>query len=273
MKTKNISYRSGHLLKTLNELEKQYFTIEDAAKALQTNPSSSVRELLRAMVNRGLIMRLKDGLYHVIPYEKHSLDYFPNWHLTAEAIVGDKDYYLGFYTALEIHNLITQPSLVEYIVIRKRVQPKTIKVKNVRYDFITFNKNHFFGYEKTWIDDFNKINCSDLEKTIIDCLYKPDLANGIVEIAKAIYKSRTSIDATKMLMYLERFNAQVVYKRLGFILKHFDILQELTSKLREEVSNSYTLLDPSLPKSGKHNSEWKIVDNVGMESILKSVET
>ena len=273
MKSKNISYRSAQLLKNLNGSEKLYFSIDDAAKALETNSSSSVRELLSAMTNRGLIMRIKDGLYHVIPYEKDGNDYFPNWHLTAEAIVGTKEYYLGFYTAFEIHNLITQPSLIEQIVMRQRLQPKNFKVKNIKYETINFNKKHFFGFEKTWIDDFNKVYCSDLEKTIIDCLYKPNYANGITEISKAIFKSRDNVSTEKMLMYLEKFNAQVVYKRLGFLLQQLDVLPTLKNEIQSKLSNSYALLDPSLPKQGKYNSKWKIIENVGIEQTLKSIET
>ena len=37
-----------------------------------------------------------------------------------------------------------------------------------------------------WIDNFNKVLCSDLEKTFLDCLFKPDYAGGIVEVARAI---------------------------------------------------------------------------------------
>ena len=62
-------------------------------------------------------------------------------------------------------------------------------------------------------------------------------------------------------------------KRLGFILQHFKILLEPAKEIRKKISNSYTLLDPSLPKSGKYYSEWKIVDNVGIENILNSIET
>lgn len=273
MKNKNISYRSSLLLKNLNESGQTFFTVKDAVKSFGTNYSSSILELLSAMTRRGLIMRVKDGLYHVIPYEKDSNDYFPNWHLTAEAIVKGRDYYLGFYTALEIYNLITQPSLVEQIIVRQRMQPKTYKVKDVKFEIITYNEKHFFGSEKTWIDDFNKVYCSDLEKTIIDCLYKPNYANGITEIVKAIFKSREKINIEKMLMYLDKFNAQVVYKRLGFLLQNLDILPILTKEIQSKLSTSYASLDPSLPKDGKHNSEWKIVDNVGIEFALKSIWT
>jgi predicted transcriptional regulator of viral defense system len=273
MKNKNTSYRSSLLLKNLGEEKKMFFSPAEAAKLLGVNYSSSVRELLSAMTERGLIMRIKDGLYHVVPYEKNSNEYFPNWHLTAEAITGNRNYYLGFYTALDIHNLITQPSLVEQIVVGERMQPKKLKVRNVEFEIITFNKKHFFGFQKTWIDDFNKVYCSDLEKTLIDCLYKPNYANGITEIAKALYKCKEKINTGKMLTYLEKFDAQVVLKRLGFILDYMNTSPQLAENIRTKLSNSYTLLDPLLPKNGKHNSVWKIIDNVGIDSALKSIET
>jgi predicted transcriptional regulator of viral defense system len=273
MKHKTISYRSSTLLKSLLDSNTSYFTISEASKILGKENSSTVRELLRSMTERGLILRIKEGLYHVIPYERDSQHYFPNWHLTAEAIVKNREYYLGFYTALDIHGLITQPSLVEQIVVKQRLQPKNFKLKNVEFEIITYNKKHFFGYEKTWIDDYSKVSGSDLEKTIIDCLYKPNYANGITEIVKAISKSWSKINIEKMLIYLENFDAQVVYKRLGFLLQHLDLLSTLTKEIKTKLSSSYALLDPSFPNKGKHNSDWKIIDNVEIGSAIKSIET
>jgi len=71
----------------------------------------AVRKLLADMTKRGLILRIKDGLYNVIPYERNSEEYFPNWHLAAEAIMKPEGFYIGFYSALDIKGLITQPSL------------------------------------------------------------------------------------------------------------------------------------------------------------------
>lgn len=270
---KHISFRSSELLNTLNAINQSFFTIKDAQKVLQNSKEEAVRRLLIYMAQKGLLLRIKDGLYHVIPFEKDVDSYFPNWHLTAEAMVRPQDHYIGFYSAMDIHGLVTQPSLKEQIVTEKQIVPKYKLVKKVKFEFITLGEKKFFGYEKTWIDDFNKIFCSDLEKTIIDCLYKPDYANGIVEVVKAIYKSREKIDQGKMLKYLDKFDTQVVYKRLGFLLQRLNILQALTNEIKSKLSNSYTLLDPSLPKNGKHHSEWKIIENVGIESVLKSIET
>ena len=270
---KHISFRSGQLLSSLNGQNKNFFTIKEAQEILHESGEVAVRRLLIYMAQRGLLLRIKDGLYNLIPYEKNVEEYFPNWHLTAEAIVHPKNYYIGFYSALDIHGLITQPSLTEQIVTEKQIVPKNQLVKKVKFEFITFNKNKFFGYERTWIDDFNKINCSDIEKTLIDCLYKPNYSGGISEIAKAIYKCREKIKPDKIIHYLEKFDAQVVYKRMGFLLQHLDILPALTKEIQTKLTDSYTLIDPSLPKKGKHYSAWKIVDNIDIESTLRSIGT
>ncbi len=270
---KHISYRSSELLKSLNEREQSFFTLREAKAILTSSEPEAVRKLLADMTKRGLILRIKDGLYNVIPYEKNSKVYFPNWHLTAESIIKPREYYIGFYSALDIHGLITQPSLIEQVVTEKQVVPKHQIIKNVKFEFITFSNKRFFGYKKTWIDDFNKVCCSDIEKTIIDCLYKPSNAGGIPEIVKAMYKTRYKINQDKMLSYLQIFNAQVVYKRLGFILTHFEEFELLRKEIISRVSNSYTLLDPSLPKTGKHFSEWKIIDNADIDSAINAVTT
>jgi len=270
---KTISYRSSELLLGLTSRKKEFFTLQEAADILSGQDNATVRKLLSDMTKREVIMRIKDGLYHRIPYEQQADQYIPNWHLTAEAMVQPKEYYIGFYSALAIHGLITQPSMVEQVVMHEQVKPKIQKVKNVRFEFITLSKKRFFGYKKHWIDDFHKVNCSDLEKTFLDCLYKPSYAGGITEITKALYKSREKLQPTKFQEYLEGFNTQAVYKRLGFILDQLDLLQELQHFIAKKISSSYTPLDPSLDKHGKYYPGWGIIENVSFDTVLDSIKT
>ncbi|MDA3939449.1 MAG: transcriptional regulator, partial [Spirochaetia bacterium] len=72
------------------------------------------------------------------------------------------------------------------------------------------NSKHYFGTKKIWIDNFNKVICSDLEKTIIDCLFKPDYSGGLTEIARAIYISRHDIKYDNLLAYIKKFNSQPI---------------------------------------------------------------
>ncbi|MFC2100972.1 hypothetical protein ACFLRZ_03995, partial [Bacteroidota bacterium] len=270
---KNISYRSSELLNALIRQEKEFFSLKDASEILSGKDNTTVRKLLSDMTKRGLIMRIKDGLYHRIPYEQISDQYFPNWHLTAAAMVQPKDYYIGFYSALDIHGLITQPSLVEQVVTCEQVKPKFQLVKNIRFEFITLSNNYFFGFKKQWIDNFHKLNISDLEKTFLDCLYKPNAAGGITEITKALFKSKDKLQGTKFRDYLERFNTQAVYKRLGFIINQLGLLPDLQDFITGKISSSYSPLDPSLPKKGNFISKWSIIDNTDFKTLLDSLKT
>ena len=273
MKHKTISTQSGALLHYFNEKGKPAFSIQEALFALPDTSESAVRELLRDMVRRGLLMRLKEGVYHIIPYEQDADSYMPDWHLTAEHLVGSVPHYIGYYSALQLFGLITQPSLKEQVVVAKQIRPSTLQVKDVTFQFIYHNDAHFFGAKKKWIDSFHKVQCSDLEKTFVDCLFKPEYAGGIVEIAKAIHAAQRDLKFANLLAHVKRFNAQVVIKRLGFLLQTLDIANPILAELRQLRTASYTVLDTELPKEGKFISEWSIQQNVDTETLKSAIST
>jgi predicted transcriptional regulator of viral defense system len=273
MKHKYISTQSNEILSYFNGQNRFCFDYTEAFRALPNSKESTIRELLSDMTRRGLLMRLREGIYYIIPYEANAETFMPDWHLIAEYIVKDAEYYIGYYSALQIHNLITQPSLKEQIVVSKQLSPSEIQIRNIPFQFIYHNEKHFFGSEKIWIDSFNKVLCSDLEKTIIDCLFKPDYAGGIVEIAKAIYISKDKIKFNQLLDYIKRFNSQAVIKRLGFLLDILEINNEIVVELQKMKTASYAILDTELPKTGKLISRWSIQQNVETDTIKSAIYT
>jgi len=66
---KNISYRSSQLLNALVAQKRDFFTLTDAVTIFADKDYSTIRKLLSDMTKRGVIMRIKEGLYHRIPYE------------------------------------------------------------------------------------------------------------------------------------------------------------------------------------------------------------
>jgi predicted transcriptional regulator of viral defense system len=249
------------------------FDYSVAQKALPESKASAVRQLLSDMTKRGLLMRLKEGVYYHIPYEQNAETFMPDWHLVAEHLVNDSKHYIGYYSALQIHNLITQPSLKEQIVVSKQIRPSEIRIKDVPIQFVYHNEKHFFGSKKIWIDSFNKVNCSDLEKTFIDCLFKPDYAGGIVEVAKAIHNSKDKIKYDTLLAYIKKFDSQAVVKRLGFLLEILGINTPIILELQQMKTASYVLLDTELPKTGKRISRWRIQQNLETDTIISAVYT
>jgi predicted transcriptional regulator of viral defense system len=273
MKSKYISTQSGALLSYFNEQHIVCFDYSLANKALPNSKASAIRELLSDMTKRGLLMRLKEGIYYIIPYEADAETFMPDWHLMAGYLVNDTEHYIGYYSALQIHHLITQPSLKEQIVVSKQIRPSEIKVKDVPFQFIYHNEKHFFGAKKIWMDSFNKVMCSDLEKTIIDCLFKPDYAGGIVETARAIYASKEKINYGTLLEYAKKFDAQAVIKRLGFLLEILEINTTIIDELQQLKTVSCIPLDTELPKTGKRISRWSIQQNLDTETIKSAIYT
>jgi predicted transcriptional regulator of viral defense system len=256
MKSKTISYRSAQLLSQLQERDAQYFSLETARDIMQESSGKAVRELVRN-----------------IPYEADSDLYFPNWHQVAQHLAEGRAYYIAYFSSLQVHGLTTQPSMREQVVVDQQVKPSNIRVRDVAFQFIYHNERHFFGYQPTWIDDFHKVLISDPEKTIIDCLYEPVYAGGIQEIAKALFKARNDLDIQKLSDYLDRFGAQSVRKRLGFLLDGFGILPAFAERLQKSLSPSFIPLDPSLPKEGKYRSKWRVLTNEDEQTIFSSINT
>lgn len=268
IKDKNLSFKATELLDKLFQSKLLCFGIDKAYKLLPNSKPDSVKRLLSDMAKRGLLMRIKDGVYYIIPFEQDAKTFMPDWHLLSQYLVGDANYYIGYFSALQLHSLTTQPNLKEQIVVSKQIKPSTLKVKGIPFQFIYHNEKHFFGSKKTWIDSFNKVQCSDLEKTFIDCLFKPGYASGITEIAKALYKSKDKIDYQKLFEYAKQFNSQAAIKRLGFLLELLEIQNPVIEKLQKLRTNSFVLLEPSHPKEGKTIFRWAIQQNIDSNSIL-----
>lgn len=271
IKYKNVSSRSAEILSYFNDKAIQSFRFNDVREIYPDANDSTIRELLSDMTKRGLLMRVREGLFYIIPYDRDPATFMPDWHLLAGHLVGDSKYYIGYYSAMQLHSLITQPALKEQIVVNKQIKPSTIVIKNITFQFIYHNEKHFFGEKKTWIDSYNKVWCSDLEKTFIDALFKPAYAGGITEIAKALYKSKGKIDFSKLLDYTDKFDSLVVVKRLGYLLELLEIQTEIISPLQKKETKSYFSLEPSHPKEGKMLSRWNIQENIDRESILSPI--
>ncbi len=273
MKGKNISYQSNNLLGYFNAKNEPWLNYAKASKALPGASESAVLQLLSDMARRGLLMRVKNGLYYIIPFDQDPELFMPDWHLLAEPLVKGISYYIGYYSALQIHELTTQPSQTEYIVVNHQIKPAITKVKDTSFQFVYHNPKHYFGSKKIWIDSFHKVPCSDLEKTFIDCLFKPDYAGGIVEIGKALHKAKSKIDFNKLLDYCRIFDSHAVIKRLGFLLELLDISNSIIDELQTLKTNSYIVLDTELLKEGKRTSRWNIIQNLDSETIQSGIFT
>ena len=267
---KHITATAATILAKMNEQGCSWFTTNQIYRLCPEILQGTLRSQIKRMCDAGLLLRLKKDTYWIIPYEMDSATYMPSWHLLAEPMAAS-EHYIGFYSALQLHGLITQPSLKEQVVVNRNRNQYTAIVRNTEFQFIKLADERFFGFKRMWIDDYNKALCSDLEKTFVDCLFLPHYAGGIIEIAKALYMAKDKIDFIKLADYVRKFNVGAVSKRLGYLLELLEIPNSIIPHLQKIQTTGIVPLDTEVPRTGKIATRWNLQQNVDIPTIKNAI--
>lgn len=223
---KTLGPRAAQLFTELNEQRRTTFVLSDV-EAITHLSASSARNLVHKAQQRGLVTRLKPGLYNLVPFELgRATEHIGSPYLIAREVAGNAPYYLSHGTALELHRMLTQPNLIIYVSCTRRIRPQTIG--GYEYRFVLVTEAQMFGIAKHWVTKEQCVMISDMERTIIDSLRRPDLAGGITEIAKGLWMKRDSLNIERLIEYALRLNVGAVLRRLGYLLERNGMANETT---------------------------------------------
>lgn len=258
------------LVTTLHE-RSQFLFGNRVVRKITGLTDASARSFVRSLVERGLVTRLKPGLFILVPFELgKETEYMGHPWLVAKALAGEKDYYLSHGTAMEVHQMVTQPQLVVYVTAIKSLRSRTIM--GTEFHLIRGQKKHLFGIEKHWVTKQEKVRVSDLDRTIIDGLRQPEYCGGITEVAKGLWMQRERVKPERLVAYAIRLDIGAVIRRLGFLLELYEIGTNTTIEaLRDQLTSTYVPLDPVLPKEGKHLHRWRLRLNIEPEELRSVV--
>ncbi|MCK4325890.1 transcriptional regulator [bacterium] len=271
-KLKTLGPRAAHLVTTLYEQNKPVFRLKEVQKILHLDEASS-RNFVRKLVNRGVVTRLKPGLFILVPFEMgKECEYIGNPLIAAREIMGGKAYYLSHGTAMEIHGMVTQPQLVVYVTTLKPRRP--VNTLGVEFRFIHSQKKLFFGLSDYWATKQEKVRVSDLERTIIGGLKHPEYCGGLTEVAKGLWIRHQDMNISRLIKYAVKSDVGAVIRRLGFLLELYKIgASKDCELLRPYLTETYVRLDPLLPSEGKFLRKWRLKLNVSPEELLYAVRT
>ncbi|MBU0606148.1 MAG: hypothetical protein KKH77_07665 [Candidatus Omnitrophica bacterium] len=261
---------SAYLITQLKKANKSIFRIKDAGQILDKDEKASA-DLLSKLVKRGIVSRLKAGLFMIVPLEAGK-NYLENRYVIAGEIIRPNHYYISHASAMAIHGLTTQPVL--NVQISSTVRRKDMVVSGIKFYFYRVKPGAYFGLEEKWVTKQEKISVSDLERTIVDCLARPELCGGVSEAAKGIWSAKEKINYAKLLAYVKKSGIKAVAKRLGFILQLFDLPdKQMLAELKKysQSSEAYVLFDPSLKKTGKYLREWRLRLNFNPGELKSAV--
>jgi predicted transcriptional regulator of viral defense system len=202
--------------KFINELKSQgkaVFTLDEASSLYGREKHETIK-FLGELIQRGVLARIKSGVYLVLQMGQEDTQ-LNNWPVIAHYLAGTKNYVLSHYSAMRLHGMTTHPLMDVFITRFERQRAK--KINNITYHFIYSKPVHFWGFSARWITKQDKVFVSDLEKTLLDGLERPELCGGIKEVVRGIWVKQNEIDWAKLVQYSENFRTKASVKRLGYI--------------------------------------------------------
>jgi predicted transcriptional regulator of viral defense system len=270
--TKTLGPASADLLLNLSASEKNIFSIADA-QAITDSSYETTTALLSQLVRKGWLLRLVPGKYLIVPLEA-GLESIPmtDRYVVAREVLAPLPYYISHYSALELHQMTTQPVNTVYVTVPRQRTNRT--VADVAYRFIYANPRSFWGWEPVWVTDQEQVQVSDLEKTLLDGTARPDLCGGLAELAKGLWLRKNDLNEERLLAYIERLDHKAAAKRLGFLLETYGLgRSETIAALQSLVNPRYALLDPTLPDEGPYRARWRLRVNLDPEELKAIVWT
>jgi len=181
-------------------------------------------------------------------------------------------YYVGFGTAASYFGFTTQHRNVICLVTPMRLRNRQVGGALVK--IITPVAQKFFGFEPINVLGYEVV-LSDREKTIIDCIDRPELAGGIGEAAYILGTASRRCDWGKIISYLERIGSVPLIRRFGWLLDH--VQADIPPTKRERLillasRGRKTFLGPKKPLKNAigDNLTWRLFVNITKEELQGS---
>lgn len=266
----SLSDAEASLLTTLAAKGREIFSTSDAYDIL--GEGRATRDTLERLVAKGWLERVEKGKYLIVPLEAG-----PDRIWTEDAFVIARHLVrpsmVAYWSALNYWNLTEQVPRVTYVQTTARKENRRPNVLGMQFRIVRVNSRKFFGADVYRVGE-SAVQVTNREKTIIDCLDRPELSGGVPEVAKALDEADGEFDWERMTRYLRRFGSGAVVKRLGFLAEALEVEHPPGAEVLDEWQGLLTAgiskLDPSSPR-GPHRiaTRWRVAVNLPEEGLVR----
>ncbi len=199
-----------------------------------------------------VIHRLKDeGLVLKIERNRYTVHKDPI--LVASNIVWPS--YLSFWTALRYHNLTEQLPQNIFVITPRARKNRNIEFMGTRMSFVKVGPKYFFGFAKEPCRNFT-ILVARPEKALVDSALFRKISFS--EISEIVRENLDRISPELIVQYCLKTKNNALIKRFGFLLETLGA--DFPEKA--DINPNYIPLDYAMPKEGKKNKKWRIIENI-----------
>lgn len=248
------------------------FTLRDVVKEFPEKTPPYLNRVLSGMVRMGMIGTITRGTYYIVPIEEYPEAYYPSAYQVIKYIMKDKEYYIGYGSALKIHGLTYKTDDKEYVVTKKQFKPSPRNYGGISNYFITHDDARFFGFSSLWINQHERAMVSDLEKTIVDMASKPGVCGGIPELGNVLHKAESRTNNDKLFYYFAKNRIMSAKKRFLFLTHMLGLTwTNQHSRMAQELGSSISLLDPTVADQGRKKMAFGLKINLDPSLIKNNI--
>ena len=190
--------------------------------------------------------------------------------------------YLTHYTAMYFHNLTEQTPKTIYINVEqeRKPRPRNALIQeriDAAFKRPTRLSNNFAKYQAWTIrmlngmhtgnlgvikmsgPDGEKLQITDVERTLIDITVRPEYAGGIYEVLKAYRLAKDKVSVNRLVATLKKINYIYPYQQaVGFYLEKAGVYTQSQLDLARRFDMKYTFYLMHGMKDSKYSSQWQL---------------
>jgi predicted transcriptional regulator of viral defense system len=272
MTSKTLGATGARLLTALAESNRTVCSVADAHELLGSSYAAAL-QTLRRLDHAGWLVRLTAGRYAIVPLSSGD-EATPqvNRYVIARELLGETSYYISHDSAMDIHNMLTRPVTTVLVSTPRRLARR--EILRVPYRFVYARASALWGNEPAWVTPYERVTVSDLERTILDGLARPDLCAGVSQVATGLWMRHEDLNWDRLADYALRLGTRAVAQRLGYLLELYGVGTPATIELLQGmVGTSYARLDLLLPDAGPYLARWRLRLNLERETLQSIVRT
>ncbi len=226
------------------------FSINDAKK-LTGNEKTAYSQLDRLM-KKGLVTKIRKNIYSAVNPTTGQL--VANRYQIACAITDSA--YISHHSAFEYYGLANQVFYEVYV-------SSETKFNHFEYDNVTY-KYVASRMQEGVVEAKNTtgVRITDLERTVIDSIRDFNKIGGFEELLHCL-EGVQYLDEKKLKQYLEIYNIQGLYQKVGYLLDHYrkemQLSKEFIEYCKSKIGKSRRYLVRDLKEESYYNSEWALM--------------
>jgi predicted transcriptional regulator of viral defense system len=273
MGTRTLSRVEASIVLSLEADAQETLTLDELRSRAKVS-AGYARKLAHDLIRKGWLQRVRSGVYLLNP-SRRGPDATPDrdpFRIGSRLV---RPYYFGFATAAELLGLLPQLGQVYFVV--TPIPTRASALSPVQFRIVRTTPDRMFGV-RALRRRRERLIVSDLERTVLDCLRRPELAGGMPGVLQIVASAKPRLNWDRLSVYARRLGVRSVERRLGYLaeLVRPDIPLPRTWLWRTlpARSEAYVPLGPpsAFARRGPRDRRWHVIRNVPTAQLLGEVD-